>query len=347
MKKVNKQISACYAASNEYSEYAGISILSLLENDTERIIKKIYLLSFGISEENKKIIEGIIKKYNVSFECIDAINVMKGVFEQISLDLFEGSFATYARAFISEIIPMYDEYVLFIDSDTIVNRNIEELFRYVFPGIEKKAIAAVIGVNQYVVGNEEKYLANGNTIYYQCGVLLYNMQQWKANCCTEKIIEFIKKNGTHYLYADQTIINNSLSNDLMMAIPPKFNYWAHGFRGLRIKYEMSRGRFWTKEEIEEAITNPVIIHYKGQILHPWLEGNLSSFSSCFDYYRSETPWANEGKKTIYFDDKANCETDSMRREMNSCRKYLRENTLKVFIKERISMMKRKILGRRL
>lgn len=339
-----EKIRVCYASSNEYIEYAGVSLLSLLMNDKNKIVEKVYFLSFGAKNENIILLNNIATNNNVDFESIDANEKMRTIFDKISLDLFEGSYATYARAFISEIITDYDGLLLFIDSDTVVSRSLTPLIESVERKMIDKALAAVIGANQYYVGNREKYLTNGNKAYYQCGIILFNMLIWKDKCCTDLVIAYIRKNGSNYKYADQTIINNSIDDRLIVPLPPKYNYWGHGFRGKRLYYEMSRGNWWSKAEIKEAIEHPVIIHYKGHVLHPWLIDNESSYSDVYDYYRNQSPWKDVPKWSVYYDPEIGAETEKMHVMVNRSKKYLRQSYIKVKLFECLRYIKRRLLG---
>lgn len=293
------KIGICYASSNEYAPYSGISLLSLLKNNSQ-YVNNVYILSFGIKNENKTRLQSVVEAYKCNFIFIDAISILEPIFTLLNLDSFGGSYATYARAFISDLIPNDNGKILYVDSDTIVDGSIEELVQIDMDN-PIKLYGAVIGTNQYTKGNDEINLVNGNSIYYACGVMLFNMKEWRSYNCSNLICDYISSHGSTYRYADQTVINNVIQEKYVIALHPKYNYWGHIYRGSRFWYQMTLGDFWHKKIIEEAKISPVIIHYKGYIVHPWRKNNVSSLSNRFQYYKSISPWKNVPEYSIYYD----------------------------------------------
>lgn len=287
----NNELYICYASSDEFASHTGISILSLLENNKECYITKIFIIDYGISKINRKYIKNTIEKYNRSVEFINAKEKLKNIKSQIrEISDYNGSIATYSRAFIDFIVPKYVNKLLYIDSDTIIREGLQYLNNYC---LEKYVMAAVIGANQYPYPNEleniELNLQNGNKIYFACGVILYNLKNWREYDCNKSIIEIINKNK-NYLYADQTIINNSIPNNLVLKLPPKYNYWGHIFPKAREKYELKRGGWWSDKEIQEAINEPVIIHYKGLVVRPWYSDSISRKKDMYIMYKNKSFW---------------------------------------------------------
>lgn len=331
--------SVCYASSNEYSEYTGISILSMLKNNSQQV-NSVYLLSFGISDENKNIIKEIGRQFKKEIIILDAMMIMKELVAKLHIPLFEGSYATYARAFISMIIPSYDGLLLYVDSDTIINGSVKDLQTI---DMSNYAYAGVVGMNQYYPGSDEKYLLNGNSTYYACGVLLYNLHNWREYGCSEMIVSFISKHQNHhFIYADQTIINNAIPEKFARALPLKFNYWGHIFRGKRIYYELSRGGFYKRAEIKEAISSPIIIHYKGFVVHPWLLGNVSSLENVYLYYKDHSPWKMKKRLSIYIDETTGEATPEHKKRVKKAIRYAFRCAFQIKIMDCLVILKRKI-----
>lgn len=338
-----KKFCICYASSNEYAQYTGISLLSLLENNTE-IIDNIYLLSFGIKEENIQNIQRIVDSYKVRLIVIDAISKMSRVFAELEMLLFEGSYATYARAFIASIIDDYDGKLLYIDSDTVVDGSLLPIKELDLES-QGKVYAGVIGMNQYVYPYSEIKLNNGNSRYYACGVLLFDMSMWKKMKCTEKIVDYIKNaNDKNFRFADQTVINNCIPESLALPLDIEYNYWGHMFRGKRIQFELTRNGFYTAEQVQHAKEHPVIIHYKGYIVHPWLKGNVSSLSDRYQFYKQKSPWRDEKENTIYFSENDDRETPEQRKKMRKSKLSLRYPVFIERIIENLVEFKHRISG---
>lgn len=317
------KINICYASSNEYAPYTGISLFSCLENNAN-LIDKVFILSFGILEENKEKLKNIVQSHNCEFIFIDAITIVKPIIERLNLDTFHGSCATFSRAFITYLIPDGVDSLLYIDSDTIVDGSIEELCDFEMSNPDK-IFAAVIGTNQYIIHNPELILDSGNKTYYQAGVLLYNLKNWRKYKCSEQIEEYVRNHVSSYRYAEQTLINNVIDEKYILPLHPKYNYWGHIYRGARLWYQMRLGGFWSDKMIEEAINSPVIIHYKGHVVHPWKKNSISSLYDRYHYYKKGTPWKDDLELSIYYDYDKGRETIELKEKYNRQIKNLRRH----------------------
>lgn len=328
-----RKLSICYASSNEYAPYTGISLFSCLENNAD-IIDKVFILSFGIDDDNREKLKCVVEDHNCDFIFIEAVHILKPVFEKIQLDTFRGSYATFSRAFISYLIPEDIEYLLYIDSDTIVDGSIADLCNIDMYAPDK-VYAAVIGTNQYTPNNSEVLLDSGNKKYFQAGVIFFNLFNWRKYNCTQQIEEYINVHGSVYKNADQTVINNVISEKYVEPLHPKYNYWGHIYRGKRLWYQMRLGGFWSDEVIAEAIDNPVIIHYKGHVVHPWKKNSISSLYSRYHFYKKNTPWKNEVEYSIYYDEKLKKETIERKNELDKQIKALRQNPIIIIILNKV------------
>ena len=320
---MNRKINICYASSNEYAPYTGISLFSCLKNNAS-LVDKVFILSFGIKDDNKEKIRYVVESHNCVFVIIEATPILKPIFERINLDTFRGSYATFSRAFISYLIPEGIESLLYIDSDTIVDGSIEELCGLKMTNPDK-VYAAVIGTNHYTRNNPELILDNGNKTYYQAGVIFFDLTNWRKYHCSEQIEEYVKNHTSSYRNADQTVINNVIDEKFVKPLHPKYNYWGHIYRGARLWYQMRLGGFWSNKVIKEAIKSPVIIHYKGHVVHPWKKGSISSLYSRYHYYKQETPWKDDIEYSIYYDFEKGCETKELKEKYDRQIKNLRRH----------------------
>ena len=336
----NDRLSVCYASSNEYAPYTGVSIFSLLYNNKD-IIDRVYLLSFNMSQDNISIIRSIVDNYECDFVVIDALHELGHVFEELGLGVFEGSYATYARAFISEVITEYSGKLLYIDSDTIVDGSLTGLLDINMGN--NIAYGAVLGMNQYAYPYQELCIYNNKKKYYACGVILFQLNNWRSMNCTELIMDYLKENkGELFIFADQTVINNAIPEEYAIALDIKYNYWGHMYRGNRIYYELMRNGFYSRRDVDEAKNTPIIIHYKGHIVHPWLKGNISSMANRFMFYRNLTPWKDQEDRSVFYDDAICCETIKQKRKMCKTRRYLRYPAWFIWIEERVMFIKHSI-----
>ncbi len=286
----------CYGSSNEYVQYTGISLLSLLENNY-KIIEKVFILDYGISNENKDILQNISSDYKTTVEFIEAESILEKIRQKYRISTFRGSMATYSRAFISYLIPDYVEKLLYIDSDTIVCGSIKDLKEI---DMQNYSIASAIGVNQYYRKGKKNYpssevqgLMTNNKIYFAMGVVLFDLHNWEKNRCDSLIDDVCKKKKV-FEYAEQSLINNALPEYLMMPISLKYNYWGHLYNEKIEEYKLNIGDFYEAKEIRDAIDNPIILHYKGLFYQrPWYDKCTSRMADQYLNFKRKSPWNEE------------------------------------------------------
>lgn len=281
----------CYATSNEYCEYTGISLLSFLKNGNGQYVDKIFVLDYGIQPDNKAKLESIIREYGLAVEYIHAKIILEKLQVELGLQSFRSSMATYSRAFIDYIIPDYVDELLYIDSDTIVNADIKDIFKV---DMSDKVIAGTVSLELYDGKHPVKEfpLLSGNQLYIGCGIVLYNLKLWRERNCRELIRDVcLKKSEARF--ADQTVINNAIPEKWLGILPTKFNYFGHTISPASEKITLHAGGWYTEEEIQDAIHNPVFIHYKGgPLVRPWFEGCKSRRTQEYLYYKSLSPWSH-------------------------------------------------------
>ena len=161
--------------------------------------------------------------------------------------------------------------------------------------MESSVMAGVIGVNQYPYKNEkhnpELDLVSGNKKYIACGIVYYDLKNWREYKCNEMIARCCKLNIKMPL-ADQTLINNAIPEKLFKELPPEMNYWGHCYPKKREHREYKRGGWYSDKIIDNMIMHPIVIHYKGLLYRPWFDGCLSRKKDIYIKYKAMTPWAD-------------------------------------------------------
>ena len=284
------KIFICYASSDLFSEPTGISIISLLENNKHIPIEKIFVLDYGILSENRKRFESISETYKIPFEFIRSKEIIEQKRDELGLTDFEGSMATYSRAFIDVIVPEYVDDLVYIDSDTVVVGDITDL---VYMDMNETVMSAIIGINQYPVpgepANPELNLLSGNHCYFACGIVRYSLTNWRKKNCLNLICSTCRK-LKEFKNADQTLINNAIPEAWIIPMHPRFNSWLHELPPCYGEVELTRGGFYSKEVAKEAVNNPAIHHYKGALFRPWFKGSLSRANEAYFKYKAMSPW---------------------------------------------------------
>ena len=282
---------ACYATSDYYARETGISMIGFFENNPDYEPDEFFILDYGVLDENKMKLDGIAAKYGKKITYLPAKQILEEIQSKLNLKDFRGSLATYSRAFIDKIMPQYVERLLYIDSDTVVIGSISELKSF---AMGNACIAGIISSGfSHQIKHKKLKLYSNNSLYYGCGIVLYDLQNWRSRGCFEKIKEMlnIKK---EYPCADQTLINNSLEESCFKKLPLKYNYTTHT---VSVAFEngiLKRDGFYTSKEIYIAKNHPVVIHYPGSPLtRPWFEGCQSRKKEEYYQIKQMSPWSTD------------------------------------------------------
>lgn len=279
-----------YASDDNFAEIMGISITSLLENNKDIEDITIYILDGGIKETNKKRLEELLKSYNRRIpNWIPAKNINDELSMEVQMD--RGSISQYARLFISSLLPETIDRVLYLDCDIIVDRPLSELWNIDMKG---RTIAALMDAFS------RHYRANiglePGDIMFNSGVMLIDMQKWKANSIEDKLLRYITSRKGKIQQGDQGALNAILSHD-MACLEPRFNsvtiFYDFSYKEMLIYRKPPK--FYSEEEVRRAVEEPVIIHYTTSFLskRPWEKDCKHKYTDKWLLYKNISPWSEE------------------------------------------------------
>ena len=270
-----------------------ISLCSLFENNKDIEDLRITIMSSDVSEANIKKINDLAKCYNRDVKIIDASDQLESFAKSLDLKPFRGSYAVYASLILEEILPEVDK-VLMIDSDTLVVGSIRSLWQL---SLEGNVMAAVpeIGLYSKISSSEDYDVLYKSDLYFNTGVILYDLKAWRENKIGNIISECIRKHNKEFKIVDQTILNLAI-NDKIYPLELKYNYYTavHG-----IKYKTMRSHFPVKSvfsevEFSDAHSSPVIIHFVGfPFERPWFRKGQTPYKDVYISYLQKTSWKDE------------------------------------------------------
>lgn len=286
----SSRLYVCYAINDFFVREGGISLISLLENNPDYQPDEIFFLDYGIHPVNKERLDGIAARYGKRVTFLSAKPVTDRIKKAFPhLKAWRGSMAPNAKAFMEQIIPVYVERLLFIDADTVVAGSLSALQTLDMDGAALGVVPVNITSDRIRRGKLKS--VNGNRIYFNSGVLLYDFPAWRRENCPGMILETLKKK-TQLTLPDQMLLNDSIPQRLLKVLPLKYNYFSHYYHPNQERGWLRIGKYYSEEEIEDAIHMPAIIHYLGgwALARPWYEHCRSSRSEDYFRYKALSPW---------------------------------------------------------
>lgn len=276
-----------YGCDNNFAEIMGVSICSVFENCREISDLTCYVLENEISSLNKKKLRSLAFQYNRNVVFVDIQNQKFGL-DGIVQD--RGSVCQFARCFISKLLPISCERILYLDCDTIVRHSLKSLYETDFDG------NVVCGVMDCVSREHRRQLGLvPGELYINSGVMLIDLKAWRQNSVELKIHQIIENFYGNIPYADQGLLNLALRGKIK-ELHPRFNctqiYTTFRFDELR-KYRKP-SLCPLKEELMVAENDPSIVHFTTLFCasRPWLQNAQGPFFDDWKYYKSISPWKN-------------------------------------------------------
>jgi lipopolysaccharide biosynthesis glycosyltransferase len=262
-------INISIAIDDNYCMHACAMILSVIEysgNETYKIY--VFYSPSGLSKQNIASLKESVKHSNC---LLVFIKLNDNLFSKQDSTLGLISKAAYYRIASFDVIP--EKRVLYLDVDTIVMTNLKELFNF---NLQDFPIGAV---QDYVLGLFDK------TAYFNSGVLLVDLEKWKKEAYSEKVLRYIKANNGKLVYPDQDALNQILK-DNWLQLPLKYNRQ-------KIIHELNEGDLGIKKALrEQLIHHPSIIHYTG-VIKPWHFRYVFPDKAEYVRYIEKTKWSND------------------------------------------------------
>lgn len=279
-----------YASDDKFAEILGVSLVSLYENSKDMDDIVVYVLDSGITEDNKQKLLSVCKTYkrsNVTF--IPGKNISEKLSMDVAID--RGSLSQYARLFVSSDLPQELDRVLYLDCDIIINKSIKELWNIDLHG---KTIGALMDAfSKYYRGNIN---LEPDDIMFNSGVMLINLEKWREQSVEDRLLKFIASKNGKIQQGDQGALNHVLSHDTY-CFEPRFNavtiFFDFTYKDMLIYRRPPK--FYTEEQVNEAIAAPLVIHFTTSFLskRAWMKGCEHRYVGDWLKYKKMSPWKDE------------------------------------------------------
>lgn len=288
-----------FASDDNYAPILATILISLLTNNVNKNSKiNIFILDDNIKLENKKKIRALTNNFNAEIQFIKVQNI-ESILNKNVISMQNGNYSsltTYARLFLTSLIPKNIEKIIYFDCDGLILKSLNELWNI---DIEDYYCAGVLDICTTL--KKESIELNNEQDYINAGMLLINLKKWRNDNIEQQFIDYLnKKEGNVYMH-DQGILNHVLQ-DKILIINPKFNFIAPFHKTdykTVLKFFGERNDYYNKEIMEDAEKNLVFLHFcGGPIDRPWFN-KKQPYRQLFEKYVNLTNFKDNIFKNEY------------------------------------------------
>lgn len=285
------KINVLYQFNDAYAPYAGVSIVSLFENNRDIEDLYVYIIGDKISSENKCILQETAQDYHRSLIFLDAAPIIHRL-KELNVPQYRGSHATNMKLFLPDILDSSVERILYIDADTAVIGSIRSLENFNMNGCPIAMAYDSLGRRHALqIGLQSK------DAYFNAGIILIDLKQWKIDKCTQRIIDHVQKVRAHYMAPDQDLLNIVLKGQITV-LPPEYNFQPVHYRYKTNLYQrmLAPQIYYSPEALTSASSAPVILHFfrfLGEF--PWNQNSSHPYRDIFSQYLSLSKWKDKYK----------------------------------------------------
>lgn len=277
-----------YFTSDLFSSVLATSMVSLLENNKEANDITFYIIDDGISNESIEKLREIVNNYHRKIEFIKAPDPS---------DLFDFKFKSryqighsYVRMAIGTLLPRSVKKVIALDSDTLVTGSLQELWDTQLGDNIMGGVNDCINLEAF----QRQFGLKKGELYCNAGFYIIDLEKWREENIEQDIRRIIREKNGNIFFFEQTLMNYVCKGRILQ-LHPKYNCYTM-FYAFSYEDSLSWRRptsFYSKEEVELAIKNPVIIHFTRNFFmlsRPWVKGCNHPMQEDYLRYKSLTPW---------------------------------------------------------
>jgi lipopolysaccharide biosynthesis glycosyltransferase len=262
----------------KYLQHLGVLLTSLLENKACPGSIAYHVVHDDLDDADKKSFAEIEKKYHAAVIFHDA----SALAEQYTQVVRYGhvSRAGLYRLSIPEILPPEVKKVLYLDCDIVINGDIFDLWSTNVDGYVAAAVEDAVPFSRH-----RSLMMPEKSLYFNSGVLLINMEEWRSFGATAKVFKFMVDFPERRVYNDQDGLN-AILHSRWLRLPPKYNQQS------ALHYLPRKRLVYAKEEHAEALSTPAIIHYTGVVgnTKPWRYVDVHPLKKSYYKYLRLSAW---------------------------------------------------------
>lgn len=251
---------------------AAVAIKSLIESADTETCYEIFVFHPDIKDktisEFKKMVENT--PHTISFSYIP-----KEKFKNAPTNKGSWTEIVYFRLLIPELLENYDK-VIYSDVDVYFKDDLSELYNTDIKDYEWAGVRAEKNTKNAI--GHKYFKENKNEFIFWSGLMLINSKKMREENTVNKFFDTIRNFKNELKFFDLDIIN--ITCDKILPVSLKYCllerlYELKDFRTCK-DYRFLKN-VYSDDEIIEAIKNPIIIHYAGELGKPWRRKKLPQY----------------------------------------------------------------------
>ena len=276
-----------YQSDDTYACQLGISLTSLLINNTESTELNIFILDAGISTYNKYRIIETCNFYNRKCYFLDCKDLLSKL-EDLQMSPYRDSLATFLKLFVRKKLPKAIKEILYIDCDTIILGDLQDLFE-----IDLRDYPLAMCPDLMAYRHKQTLGFSKTMTYFNGGVILYHFPAWEKSGWEKQLFDFLVcKHASKLKKHDQDIIN-IVFKDHIYKLPLKYNMqsilYVADIKSYTKVYKNTIDFYL--DELETAKKEQKILHFLKFIGEsPWNEKSVHPHTQYYLYYRNYSLW---------------------------------------------------------
>lgn len=274
-----------YTVDGNFVPQLATGICAICENNKATDSIHFHVIEQDIPEKDKANLRQFCEKHgrDISFYPVDSnlssyFNVDTGAWREIIL----------ARLLMASILPSDVRRILYLDGDTLCVDSLQELWN---SNMGNSIIAGVIEPT-IDVRRKRALKMTEDEGYINSGVLLVDLEKWRAESIEQKLIDFCRDNSEILFASDQDALNVVLKGRILF-LQPKYNFantfYIYPYKA--IKKMVGACPYCSEIEFEACVKQPAIVHFLGED-RPWRKGSTHKYKRDYLHYLGMTPYRN-------------------------------------------------------
>jgi lipopolysaccharide biosynthesis glycosyltransferase len=225
------------AADDAYAMPLAVTIRSAIDRLTPGQPLSLYVFDGGLSENSKR---RLLASWSAANVAVHWLQPPGELVYQLKTE-HHLNHVTYLRLFMPAMLPADVDRVIFLDADLLVQKNLAELWTtplgdapvaavndYFTPFLDTRAAIGRPSIcDRYPdarlpVPNYRELGLKGTAPYFNAGVMLVNLAQWREMDVLTRAVELVRENWEHVRYCDQYALN-ILFSEQWKALDPRWN----------------------------------------------------------------------------------------------------------------------------